>query len=316
MSESGVEKSERLINLTMALLASRRFLTKAEIFRNVEGYAGSPETMERMFERDKNDLRDLGLEIEVGSEDPLFEDEAGYRINPKRYSLDIGELDQTELALLSLAANQWQNSLLSKSGQRAIRKFESIEGVQEPVSLALPFVKSEIPAEHFALLWDAVESRKEVTFTYHSLQSTERRIAPYGLGLHQGFWYLIGLDLDKSEIRNFKIVRIDSDLSVGKKAGVFDRPTDFSLSVYFDRRDGENEGEDAVLDIRVGKAQEIRAIASVQPLNDDWDRAEITYSSRGELFEMTAKSLTSAIITEPADLREEFIQWLKEKRHG
>ncbi|MEI6763412.1 MAG: WYL domain-containing protein [Actinomycetes bacterium] len=316
MSESGVEKSERLINLTMALLASRRFLTKAEIFRSVEGYAGSPETMERMFERDKNDLRDLGLEIEVGSEDPLFEDEAGYRINPKRYSLDIGELDQTELALLSLAANQWQNSLLSKSGQRAIRKFESIEGVQEPVSLALPFVKSEIPAEHFALLWDAVESRKEVTFTYHSLQSTVRRVAPYGLGLHQGFWYLIGLDLDKSEIRNFKIVRIDSDLSAGKKAGVFDRPTDFSLSVYFDRRDGENEGEDAVLDIRVGKAQEIRAIASVQPLNDDWDRAEITYSSRGELFEMTAKSLTSAIITEPADLREEFIQWLKEKRHG
>ena len=316
MSESGVEKSERLINLTMALLASRRFLTKAEIFRSVEGYAGSPETMERMFERDKNDLRDLGLEIEVGSEDPLFEDEAGYRINPKRYSLDIGELDQTELALLSLAANQWQNSLLSKSGQRAIRKFESIEGVQEPVSLALPFVKSEIPAEHFALLWDAVESRKEVTFTYHSLQSTVRRVAPYGLGLHQGFWYLIGLDLDKSEIRNFKIVRIDSDLSVGKKAGVFDRPTDFSLSVYFDRRDGENEGEDAVLEIRVGKAQEIRAIASVQPLNDDWDRAEITYSSRGELFEITAKSLTSAIITEPADLREEFIQWLKEKRHG
>ena len=316
MSESGLQKSERLINLTMALLASRRFLTKAEIFRSVEGYAGSPETMERMFERDKNDLRDLGLEIEVGSEDALFEDESGYRINPKRYSLDIGELDQTELALLSLAANQWQNSLLSKSGQRAIRKFESIEGVQEPVSLALPFVKSEIPAEHFALLWDAVESRKEVTFTYHSLQSTERRVAPYGLGLHQGFWYLIGLDLDKSEIRNFKIVRIDSDLSVGKKAGVFDRPTDFSLSVYFDRRDGENEGEDAVLDIRVGKAQEIRAIASVQPLNDDWDRAEITYSSRGELFEMTAKSLTSAIITEPADLREEFIQWLKEKRHG
>jgi proteasome accessory factor B len=316
MSESGLQKSERLINLTMALLASRRFLTKAEIFRSVEGYAGSPETMERMFERDKNDLRDLGLEIEVGSEDPLFEDEAGYRINPKRYSLDIGELDQTELALLSLAANQWQNSLLSKSGQRAIRKFESIEGVQEPVSLALPFVKSEIPAEHFALLWDAVESRKEVTFTYHSLQSTERRVAPYGLGLHQGFWYLIGLDLDKSEIRNFKIVRIDSDLSAGEKAGVFDRPTDFSLSVYFDRRDGENEGDDALLDIRVGKAQEIRAIASVQPLNDDWDRAEITYSSRGELFEMTAKSLTSAIITEPADLREEFIQWLKEKRHG
>jgi proteasome accessory factor B len=316
MSESGVEKSERLINLTMALLASRRFLTKAEIFRNVEGYAGSPETMERMFERDKNDLRDLGLEIEVGSEDPLFEDESGYRINPKRYSLDIGELDQTELALLSLAANQWQNSLLSKNGQRAIRKFESIEGVQEPISLALPFMMSEVPAEHFALLWEAVESRKEVSFTYHSLESTERRVAPYGLGLNQGFWYLIGLDLDKSEIRNFKIVRIDSDLSVGKKVGAFVRPTDFSLATYFHHKDEESQGELARINIRVGKAQEIRAIASVQPLNDDWDRAEIYFSSRSELFEMIAKSLTSAIITEPADLREGFVQWLEEKRHG
>jgi len=316
MSESGLQKSERLINLTMALLASRRFLTKAEIFRSVEGYAGSPETMERMFERDKNDLRDLGLEIEVGSEDPLFEDEAGYRVNPKRYSLDIGELDQTELALLSLAANQWQNSLLSKSGQRAIRKFESIEGIQEPVSLALPFVKSEIPAEHFALLWDAVESRKEVTFTYHSLQSTERRVAPYGLGLHQGFWYLIGLDLDKSEIRNFKIVRIDSDLSVGKKAGVFERPTDFSLSAYFHHQESGRDQQSAILDIRVGKAQEIRAIASVQPLNDDWDRAHISYSSKRELLELVAKALTSAIIVEPLDLREEFICWMEVKRHG
>jgi proteasome accessory factor B len=316
MSESGLQKSERLINLTMALLASRRYLTKAEIFRSVEGYSGTPETMERMFERDKNDLRDLGLEIEVGSEDPLFEDEAGYRINPKRYSLDIGELDQTELALLSLAANQWQNSLLSKSGQRAIRKFESIEGVQEPVSLALPFVKSEIPAEHFALLWDAVESRKEVAFTYHSLQSTKRRIAPYGLGLHHGFWYLIGLDLDKAEIRNFKIVRIDSDLSVGKKAGVFERPTDFSLSAYFHHKESERDQQSAILDIRVGKAQEIRAVASVQPLNDDWDRVQISYSSKRELLELVAKALTSAIIVEPLDLREEFVCWMEVKRHG
>ena len=316
MSESGVEKSERLINLTMALLASRRFLTKAEIFRNVEGYAGSPETMERMFERDKNDLRDLGLEIEVGSEDPLFEDEAGYRINPKRYSLDIGELDQAELALLSLAANQWQNSLLSKNGQRAIRKFESIEGVQAPVTLALPFMKSEVPAEHFEFLWDAVESRKEVTFTYHSLQSTKRRVAPYGLGLNQGFWYLIGLDLDKSEIRNFKIVRIDPDLSVGKKVGAFVRPTDFSLSAYFDYQETEPDQQSATLDIRVGKAQEIRSIASVDPLNDDWDRAQISFSSKSELFELVAKALTSAIIVEPLELRKEFVQWMEAKCHG
>jgi proteasome accessory factor B len=71
-------KIERLINLTIALLATKRYLTKSEIFSSVDGYEGSPETMERMFERDKDDLRSLGIEIEVGSFDPLFNDEAGY----------------------------------------------------------------------------------------------------------------------------------------------------------------------------------------------------------------------------------------------
>jgi len=71
------QKTERLINLTLALLATKRYLTKSEIFSTVAGYTGSPETMERMFERDKDELRELGIEIEVGGLDPLFEDDQG-----------------------------------------------------------------------------------------------------------------------------------------------------------------------------------------------------------------------------------------------
>ena len=55
------QKTERLINLTLALLSSKRYLTKSEIFKNVAGYSGSAETMERMFERDKDDLRNLNI---------------------------------------------------------------------------------------------------------------------------------------------------------------------------------------------------------------------------------------------------------------
>ena len=50
-------KAERLINLVMALLATRRYLSKSEIFESIPGYSGLAETMERMFERDKDDLR-------------------------------------------------------------------------------------------------------------------------------------------------------------------------------------------------------------------------------------------------------------------
>jgi len=93
-------KIERLVNLTIALLATKRFLTKSEIFRTVEGYEGTPETKERMFERDKDDLRALGIEISVGSFDPVFQDEAGYRINSDTYQFNIGLLSPLDGALI------------------------------------------------------------------------------------------------------------------------------------------------------------------------------------------------------------------------
>ena len=69
----GSQKTERLINLTLALLATKRHLSKSEIFEKIPGYEGSPETKERMFERDKEELRGLGIQIEVSNSDPLFE---------------------------------------------------------------------------------------------------------------------------------------------------------------------------------------------------------------------------------------------------
>ena len=99
------EKTERLINLTLGLLSSKRFLTKNEIFKNIAGYSGSPETMERMFERDKEDLRSLGIIIDTGSNDTYFEDEVGYRIFPEKYYLDLPKLMPEEQILMSLAVN-------------------------------------------------------------------------------------------------------------------------------------------------------------------------------------------------------------------
>jgi len=80
------QKTERLINLTLALLATKRHLTKSEIFKTVAGYSGSPETMERMFERDKDELRNLGIQIEVKEIDALFEEE--YYINTLKIPAD------------------------------------------------------------------------------------------------------------------------------------------------------------------------------------------------------------------------------------
>src|SRR5450631_2770343 len=100
------QRTERLLNLVIALLATRRWLTKEQIRRAVPQYADcdTGEAFDRMFERDKEDLRELGVPLVTGSEDALFDDEPGYRIDRAQYALpEIGFTAQ-ELAVLGLAS--------------------------------------------------------------------------------------------------------------------------------------------------------------------------------------------------------------------
>ena len=117
------QKTERLINLTLALLATKRYLTKSEIFKAVAGYSGSAETMERMFERDKDELRSLGIAIEVKGIDPLFEDEQGYLIRSETFQLSENEFTKEELLYLTMAANLWHDSALGSDSRRHFLKF-------------------------------------------------------------------------------------------------------------------------------------------------------------------------------------------------
>jgi proteasome accessory factor B len=119
-------KSERLVNLTIALLATTRWLTKSEIYRSIDGYNGDVDAKERMFERDKEELRNLGIEIEVGSFDPLFEDEVGYRIRPEKYQIQISSLSVNQLSLISLATQMWRGAVLSSQANSALVKLKSL----------------------------------------------------------------------------------------------------------------------------------------------------------------------------------------------
>jgi len=118
-------KTERLVNLTMALLDSRRYMRKSEIFRKVAGYSGSDETKERMFERDKDDLRALGIEIEVASHDPIFEDEPGYRIRPDTYQLPQS-FSSEELGIMSTAITLLADSDIAATTESILRRLNSL----------------------------------------------------------------------------------------------------------------------------------------------------------------------------------------------
>ena len=189
-------KIERLINLTIALLATKRYLTKSEIFSSVDGYEGSPETKERMFERDKDDLRSLGIEIEVGSFDPLFNDEAGYKIKQETYQFELGDISPTEVSLLSLAADAWQEASFGDAAQKALLKLRSIGIASDEISIPGSVQKLNDSGQDLSLITKAIAQSQLLNFSYldSSLKTVARKVVPIALSTRSGFWYLSGVD--------------------------------------------------------------------------------------------------------------------------
>ncbi|MEI6406682.1 MAG: WYL domain-containing protein [Actinomycetes bacterium] len=269
-------KAERLLNLTMALLATKRYLTKNEIFSSVDGYSGQPDSKERMFERDKDDLRSIGIEIEVGQIDPYFEDELGYRIKPDNYGLELDDLSPRDLALISIAASSWQSSTLSESSQSAFRKLRSLGIPLESEELGLGWVRFDNPGTNFDLLWDALENRQTLEFDYASASLPQRRVRPYGLSLRGGFWYLVGFDLDRNAIRVFKTSRMNGKVSVAGRANSFQVPDDFRIEEHLRALAQEPMSIAQVL-IRKGKCLALRNESVATSIDDEWDSIDVNF---------------------------------------
>ena len=210
------KKAERLINLTLALLSTKRYLKKSEIFANVEGYSGTAEAMDRMFERDKNELRSLGIDISVGDLDPLFDDEPGYRIFKDSYAFQLRDLEPADVALLSIAAKTWNDSTLGQDAQAGLLKLESLGVISESSENFAFSYRYEDPTSNLVLIENAIFDQTVIEFLYRD-GSTKRHIEPYKIYLWRGFWYIFGKDIDKNEPRSFRISRISGEVVQTKK---------------------------------------------------------------------------------------------------
>ena len=310
-------KIERLINLTIALLATKRYLTKSEIFRSVEGYEGSPETKERMFERDKDDLRSLGIEIEVGSYDPLFNDEAGYRIKQEKYQLDLGQITPTEISLLSLAAQAWQGASFDEAAQKALLKLNSM-GVPSD-SLTLPGASNKLSdgGRDFPLIAKAIADQQLLTFTYIDSQLFQnvRKIVPIGLSSRAGFWYLSGVDQEIQEIRTFRVDRIEGEIAASKGPRDFETPQNFDPKGVFE---GGSPTSFASIDVRKGKGTSLRALATSTESLGEWDRLRVPIYNLHTLASMVLWHGNDVFVQQPQELREILICQLDSlvKSHG
>jgi proteasome accessory factor B len=304
------QKTERLINLTLALLATKCYLTKSEIFKAVAGYSGSPETMERMFERDKDELRSLGIEIEVKGIDPLFEDEQGYLIRSETFQLSENEFTKEELLYLTMAANLWHDSALGSDSKAALLKIQSLSGPIESDAVNTPAVRDSESAALLSSAFEAVDAEQIIKFGY---KGKERTAQPFGLYTRDGFWYLVARE--EAEIKSFKLLRIEGKIVKEGKSGSFKKPPEFDLIKFLSNSRSEQEILAKVY-VRKEQANVLRSKYSAKEINEEWDLMSIPYIYEQEIIETILWYGTNIIVDSPASLRSEVISRLKVIANG
>jgi proteasome accessory factor B len=229
------DKTERLFNLIALLLDTRRPITPEEIRRKIPGYDNSDVAFRRMFERDKEELRELGLPLErVGTD--VWEAEEGYRIPKEAATLPELDLTADERAALYLAAQAWQGQAVPGDPHRALMKLSLASKEDDGENGAGGWIRASVDVSQPNLgpLLGAIADRKRVTFRYRGRgggEAQERSVDPYALR-HRGSWYLAGFDHLRQEVRHFKLDRVDGKIAVAEgRAPDFEPPVDFKADV-------------------------------------------------------------------------------------
>ncbi len=213
---------ERVLNLLAFLLTAERPVTADEIRHTVAGYnQGSDEAFRRTFERDKELLRDLGVPLQLSFTDP-WEVEQGYVVPPQEYALEDPGLTDAERAALCLATQVVRLGGQS-SGRAAVLKLGGAGAASagEPLAAELGDALDDL-----SVLFGAVVERRPIRFTY---RNRRRRLNPLGLAHRRGHWYLVGLPAGGSDVRSFRVDRVE-DLEVPGSQNAFTPPPGFHVS--------------------------------------------------------------------------------------
>lgn len=300
-----MDKLERLLNLTAELLHTPRPLTAAEIHRRLSAaYPESLESFRRSFERDKADLKSIGVPVRVSpapGTDPPVE---GYRIRPGEYAGRSPGLAPDELAALHLAA-----SLVRLEGGTgdAFTKLGGPgpgdgTGGRDPVG-AVPF------DEALAALVEGAARRRTARFAYGG---EARTVEPWRLSFSGGHWYLSGWDRDREAERTFRVDRVAGPVELGEPAAAA-APAPAKIGPLR----GWELGDAEPVEARVRVDPDLAAWAghvtgdTGEPEPDGSVVLTLKVRNPSAFRSLVLSFLDRAEVLEPAELRREVIGWLE-----
>jgi proteasome accessory factor B len=277
------DKLRRWIDLLAALLSQRKPRTFAELARRVPAYledhsvvAGKPsDTLKRMFERDKDELRALGVPIETVGEPGS--DESAYTLRVRDFYLPyLGVVTARGIerpakvtkfgygAIESLAFEPDELVVIAEAAARVLQVgdaalVDDARSARRKLAFDLPLGATDVPeadalaggmliapsapadSRTLAALGDALFARKRVTCAYRGMAASDaasRTVEPYGLFFVSGHWYLAARDVDKAALRNFRVSRM-AKVRVNPRAKDtpdYVIPGDFSLRAHAQSR--------------------------------------------------------------------------------
>ena len=307
---SSSEKLERLLNLTAALLETPRPLSASEVARRVYGYPEEKSAFRRMFERDKEDLREMGVPVvitEIPGTDPP---ESGYRIPKDEYYLRDPGLEPDELAALHLAASTVRLDGIEGAG--GLWKLGGLPSTPAPADRG-PEV-TPIPVDRrMVALFDAVAERKPVQFRYND---AERTVDPYRLDFQRDHWYVSGFDHLREDERNFRVDRIEGDVVCGVRHS-FERPATGVPGARVEPWQ-LGEGEPVQARVLVDARQAAIAIgeagrdAVVEERDDGSVVLQLSVTNLDGLRSFVLGFLEHAEVVGPAEVRDDIVLWLEQ----
>jgi len=334
-----VLKLERQLNLVSYLLSSRAPVPFSDIRGRVVGYDddASPDAVEKRFDRDKADLRSIGVNIEYVPSD-LF-GRAGYVIDPRGYFLRQTKLEPEDAMLLAVLQRTLGvvDDTLGRNLKSALAKLTIDSQLPEPLRasiaeqhlLTMGRPERDPGRRHVAQLGEAVGCRRRVEFRYHTVDAarTEARIVrPYGLGLVDGNWHLVGLDESRNKpkgaVRRFRLDRIQGKVAVvDKKNDAYEVPADFDISSQIEQEEFEM-GEGAEIEVTVElddvatwlMARRRRGAGTLKTLKDGRGHFKVTIRNEEGFFRWMAEFGQHARVLTPKRLAVSFAERMQTTR--
>jgi predicted DNA-binding transcriptional regulator YafY len=303
------KKTERQASLVMCLLNATRYLSVQEIRDTVPGYdSDTEEAFRRMFERDKDELRELGIPLETGGEA-----NDGYRIPRRDYELTDIALEADEAAAVGLASRLWDSAPLSGAMGSALVKLRAA-GVDPTSGPADVEVRIEAGEPAFADCWRATHEGRVVRFSYRTAGTgaTEvREVEPWGMVSRRGWWYLVGHDRGRDASRVFRLSRVVGSVEVVGAAGAVTRPDRLDLSDSVARVAPPEATHSARIRVRVGTCAGLRrGGAHVTPVDAQWEAVEVPYADPDRLASRVAQYGPDAVVVSPDQVREAVVRHL------